>query len=117
MDIIYRSKNVEKQCRDLKKAQKDFASFGEKIIAKINLIESMESFSDIMNYSPFHCHKLSGKLKDYWSIYVNGRKCSLRMIIAPVDDNGQIVASDYDFANTCKLLNIVLIEEVSNHYE
>ena len=60
MDIIYRSKNVEKQCRDLKKAQKDFASFGEKIIAKINLIESMNSFSDIMNYSPFHCHKLSG---------------------------------------------------------
>lgn len=117
MDIVYKNKTVEKQCTNLKKAKKEFGNYGEDVIGKINLIESMPVFRDVMNYIPFHCHQLSGQQKNFWAIDVKGRKCSLRIIIVPLNEDRQIVIADDDFANTCKSLSIVLIEEVSNHYE
>lgn len=117
MDIKYKNKTLEKQCTDLRKAKKNFGNFGEDVIQKITLIESMTSFKDILNYPSLHCHQLKGTLKNYWAIDVKGRKCSLRMIIAPLDEDGKIVIADDDFHNKCKSLSIILIEEVSDHYE
>lgn len=117
MNIKYKNKTVQKQCTELRRAKKDFGIFGEDVIAKINLIEEMASFHDIINYPTLHCHQLNGKLKNFWSIDVKGRKCSLRMILAPLDDDEKMVEADANFASTCKSLNIILIEEVNNHYE
>lgn len=117
MDIQYKSNKVKKQCTDLKSAKKDFTEYAEKVLATINMIEQMTSFKDLLLYPPAHCHKLEGKNEIYWAIDVNGRKCSLRIILAPLDEVGNIVIPDSNFATNCISLNIILIKEVSNHYE
>lgn len=117
MKIIYKNNKVEKQCNNLKEAKKSFGRYGEDVIACKNLLESMGSFSDVMNYPPLHCHKLKGEMKNMWGIDVKSRKCSLRIVIAPLDEKGKKVLADSNFAITCKELKVVLIEEVGNHYE
>lgn len=117
MNIQYKNNKVEKQCTDYKKAKKDFGEYAYDVLGKINLIEEMNSFKDLLNFPSLHCHSLNGKYKNYWAIDVKGRKCSLRIILAPLDENGNIVKPDFDFSNKCVSLNIILIEEVNNHYE
>ena len=117
MDILYKNKTIEKQCTDLKEAKKLYGCYGENILGRINLLVAMKSFQDVCNYPGLNCHLLSGKLNGYWSIDVKGRKCSLRIILCPLNGDGEKVKIDDDFANECKLINIIFIEEVSNHYE
>lgn len=117
MNIQYKNNTVKKQCTDRKKAKKDFGEYADDVLGKINLIEEMTSFKDLLSLSSLRCHSLSGKSKNYWAIDVKGKKCSLRIILAPLDENGNIIQPDADFPNKCTSLNIILIEEVSNHYE
>lgn len=117
MKIQYKNDKVKKQCTDIKKAKKDFSEYAENILATINMIEQMPSFKDLLLYPPAHCHPLKGESEAYWTIDVKGRKCSLRMILAPLDENGNIVLPDANFTTNCISLNIILIKEVSNHYE
>lgn len=117
MNIQYKNDTVKKQCTDLKKAKKYFGEYADDVLGRINIIEEMTSFKDLLGLPFLHCHSLSGKRKNYWAIDVKGRKCSLRIILAPLDENGNIIQLDADFSNKCTSLNIILIEEVSNHYE
>lgn len=96
------------------------SSYADDLLAKINFIEHAESFNDIMSYIPFHCHQLEKQKKDYsgfWGLDVKGRKSSWRIIVAPLDENDNIIIPGPDFKNECKKIKIVRIEEVSNHYE
>lgn len=117
MKIKYKNKNVEKKCTKIKDAKKNFQEFGIDVLAKINIIAQMANFYDIMNYKPFNCHKLNGRFKDYWALDVKGRKSPWRFIVAPIDENEDIVKSDDGFYKTAKSLKVILIEEVSKHYE
>lgn len=117
MNIKYKNKALERQCTDLKKAKMEFGKMGEDVIAKINIIECANSFMDLVNLQSLRCHGLHGHLNDYWAIDVKGKENKLRIILAPLDENGQIVVADNDFFKICKTLKIVLIKEVSGHYE
>ena len=117
MKIMYKNKDTERICTDLKYANKKMNTYGRDLLGKINLIKNMLSFEEVMVYSPFHCHRLQGGLKDFWSLDVKGRKCQWRIIVAPVDEDGNIVKANDRFNNISKTLNIILIEEVSKHYE
>lgn len=115
MLIKYKTAKVEKICKDYKTALKALSHkiHAEKLIADINFIEQAKNFFDIIAYQPFHFHKVADK----YAIDVNGRKCSYRLIIIPLDENNNKVVAEKDFLSTAKSIEIVMIEEVSNHYE
>jgi len=117
LEIIYKDKHVEKICTNLKEAKKVLSGFATDLIAKINLIESVTSFNDIRSYLPFRCHQLQGNRNMYWALDIKGRKCSWRLIIAPLDANHNIITAGPDFFKECIKIKIILVEEVSNHYE
>lgn len=117
MEIIYKDKKTEKICTNLKEAKKELAGFATDLLAKINFIERATSFSDIRAYVPFHCHQLHGDKNKYWALDIKGRKCSWRLIIAPLDADHNIITAGADFSKECVQIKIILVEEVSNHYE
>ncbi len=117
MEIIYKDKKVEKLCTNEKEAKKILSNFAKDLQAKINLIKSATSFKDIQSYLPFHCHQLQGDKNKYWALDIKGRKCSWRLIIAPLDKEHNIITPGLDFYKECIQIKIVLVEEVSNHYE
>ena len=117
MEIKYKSKKVEGQCTNLKIARKEFQEFGKDVLGKINIIKSASNFYDVMKYSPFNCDALKGNLKNYWALDVKGRKSPWRFIVAPIDENDDIINLSEEFCAQAKTLEVILIEEVSKHYE
>ena len=120
MEVRYKDSDLEEFCHNRKKASKKLAGYADDLLAKINFIEQADSFKDIMNYQPFHCHQLGKKKKDYeglWSLDLKGRKTSWRIIVAPLDEEENILLPKDDFHSICSTIKIIRIEEVSNHYE
>ena len=120
VDVRYKSAELDELCHNRKKAAKKLAGFAEALLADINFIEQASSFNAIMSYPPFHCHPLGHKKKDltgFWGLDVKGRKTSWRIIVAPLDENENIITPGPDFMSVCKSITIIRIEEVSNHYE
>ena len=119
MKIKYHNKKVEKQCTDYKTAAKVFDSkTAEKLQALINLIENAVNLRDIAFMPHLHFHQLQGKRKksNQYAMDIDGRKSSYRLIVIPLDENGNEIVNDgtqafYDCTN------ILLIMEVSKHYE
>jgi hypothetical protein len=56
-------------------------------------------------------------MEDYWSLDIKGRKCSWRLIVAPLDAEQNIIKAGADFSKECVQIKIILVEGVSNHYE
>ena len=116
MKIIYKTKKLQEECQDIRKATKAFNSnVAEKLISAINYIESAESLIDVRNYPPFHFHQLKFDKKEYCSIYL-GKKLGYRLLVIPLL-NGKPATSEEIFSSTAIEIKIVKIEEVSNHYE
>ena len=115
MVIKYRNKTVEQQFSS--KYQKKWRypePVKEKLKAAENLIEQAESLLDIIKYPPFHFHALRGNRKDEWSIYLG--KTGYRVTLIPCDENGREIREG-DIIAQCKSIKIVVVTEVSNHYE
>lgn len=116
MLIKYKTKKLEQICTNYNKAQKMLPHkiHAEKLMATINFIKNSKNFFDIISYIPFHFHKVAdGK----YAIDINGRKCSYRLIIVPIESDCSRAVSDANFLSMAKSIEIVMIEEVSNHYE
>ncbi len=120
MKVKYKDGKLEAFCHNKKMASQKLAEYAEDLLAKVNFIEQAKSFDDIMSYVPFHCHQLGKQRKDFtgfWGLDVKGRKTSWRIIVAPLDENGNIIIPKADFKSICKSIKVIQIEEVSNHYE
>ena len=123
MEIVYKDSKVEKQCQNLKEAQKLFG--GNKILAisllaRINAIVEADIINDIIVQPQFRFHKLldkgKTKLDGYFAIDVKTKKEPWRIILRPLDDN----KNPFDQCNIDEIagsVEIVEIKEVSNHYE
>ena len=110
MTIIYDSTHVKKLCKDKKYALKamDLIVY-KKLSAIINFIENADSLLDIKNYPSFHFHDLDDEYKDQWAIYVGRTGYTIHII--PQDSNKG------DVTPYIKNIKIILIKEVSNHYD
>ena len=116
MEIKYKTTKVQKLCENFSFAKKELPfEVAEKLMAHINYIEQATCFSDIMNYPPFKCHKLSGDRKDDYALDV-GRKLGYRIIIEPMDENNKSLKKEKDINVIKKCTKIVLVVEVTNHY-
>ena len=111
MEINYGNKKVEKQCTILREAKKVFdAVTARKLFEKLNIISAAENLQSVINYGPLHFHDLKGKREGTYSMDVNGRKSSYRIICS--FDEPKI-----DIFSHSSSITIIKIEEVSNHYE
>lgn len=113
--ILYKNAAVEKQFSSkYKKFWKYPQQVKRKLEAAENYIINAESLQDIVNYPPFHFHKLRGNRDGEWSIYLGNTGYRVTMI--PCDKDGKEILEG-DIIAQCKFIKIVCITEVSNHYE
>lgn len=114
MQILYKNKNVEKQFSSkYKKSWKYPDQVKRKLEAAENFIKNSASLLDIAKYPPFHFHGLQGNRKGEWSLYLGNT--GYRVTLIPCDDDG-IEIRNGDIMARCKMIKIVYITEVSNHY-
>ncbi|EHL18520.1 hypothetical protein HMPREF9630_00245 [Peptoanaerobacter stomatis] len=117
MDIIYKDAKTEKLCTNLKEATKKLnKDIAIKLMATINFIQSSSNLKDIISYPPYHFHNLSGKREGEFAIDIGGRKSGYRLILEPLDKNGERF-KPCDIDKVTNSVKIILIVEVSNHYE
>ena len=115
MNILYENKFAEKQfCSRYKKKWKYPEQVRKKLEAAENYMINADSLMDVANYPPFHFERLRGNRKDEWSIRLGNTGYRVTMI--PCDENENEILEGDILAN-CKMIKIVKVTEVSNHYE
>ena len=115
MKILYKNKTVEQQ---FSSKYKNRWRYPEQVKTRLQSVENAfkaaTSLQDIVNYKPFRFHHLKGDRNDEWSIYLG--KTGYRVAMIPCDDNDNPITSG-DIIAQCKTIKVVLVTEVSNHYE
>ena len=115
MNILFKNKFAEKQfCSRYKKKWKYPEQVRKKLEAAENYMINADSLMDVANYLPFHFERLRGDRKDEWSIRLGNTGYRVTMI--PCDENENEILEGDILAN-CKMIKIVKVTEVSNHYE
>jgi plasmid maintenance system killer protein len=115
MTILYKNKTAKEQfCSEYKKKWRYPDQVKKKLEAAENFIKNSDSLMDIANYIPFHFERLKGDMKDEWSIRLGNTGYRVTMI--PCDDDGNEIVEG-DIMAQCKMIKIVKVTEVSNHYE
>jgi hypothetical protein len=115
MKILYKNETAKKQfCSEYKKKWRYPEQVKKKLESTENFILNAESLLDIANYPPFHFEHLKGDRKDEWSIRLGNSGYRVTMI--PCDVNGNEI-TEGDILAQCKMIKIVKVTEVSNHYE
>ena len=115
MRIIFNNKVSEKQFSSRYKNKWKYPKIVSIKLQSIeNFITSARSLADIAAYSPYHFHKLVGDRDGEWAIYVGNT--GYRVTLIPCDDDGNELVSG-DIMAQCKMIKIVMVTGVSNHYE
>ena len=112
MQVKFKNKKVERQCRDLREAKKKFPEkIAKKLFKLINYLDAAENLESVISNPFYHFHDLKGDKKGLFAMYIDGRASSYRLIVN-FDDNG----NERIFTDSIHIVEII-IEEVSNHYE
>lgn len=115
MKILYKNKTAKQQfsseCKNKWRYPKQVQI---KLQATENFFMLATSLQDIVNYKPFRFHQLQGDRKREWSIYLGNT--GYRVSLIPCDEEGNEIISG-DIIAQCKSIKVVLVTEVSNHYE
>lgn len=115
MKIIFKNAKVEKDFSSNYASKWKYpGAVKRKLAATENIIQQATSLQDIIGYSPFHFHPLKGNRKNEWSIYLGNT--GYRVTLIPCNEKEEPII-DGDIVAQCKVIKIVLITEVSNHYE
>lgn len=115
MKILYKNKAVEKQFSSEYKSKWKYPEQVKiKLEATENALKIATSLQDIASYPPFHFHSLKGDRKSEWSIYLGNT--GYRVVLIPCDNDENPITSG-DIIAQCKIIKVVLVTEVSNHYE
>ncbi len=115
MNILYKNTKVEKQfSAEYKSAWKYPKQVQIKLEAAENYIKKAASLIDVANYPPFRFEKLKGDRKNEWSIRLGNT--GYRITLYPCCDDGKEMIGG-DIMPQCRNIKIIMITEVSNHYE
>lgn len=115
MRITYRNKAAEMQFNPaFRKNWRYPKAVVDKVLAAENYIRNADSLLVVANYPPFHFHRLKGSRKDEWSIYLGNT--GYRLVIIPCDENDQAI-TEGDVLALARSIKVIMVVEVSNHYE
>ena len=117
MEIVYRDKKTYKLCTDFNYAKKELnVKVAEKLHALVGILQSAETLYDLSGLSAYRLHRLQGNMDGKFALDIAGRRSGYRLIVIPLDSNGKEWNSN-DKNDIYRMTEIVLIWEVSNHYE
>ena len=115
MQILYKNKAAREQfCSKYKKKWRYPEQIKKKLESAENFIINADSLMDIANYPPFRFEHLKGDRKYEWSIRLGNTGYRITMIPCDNDENE---ITEGDILAQCKMIKIVKVTEVSNHYE
>ena len=123
MELLYATDKVEKQCTSIKAANKLFggdAVMSRNLLSRINALKQAETIKDIIVQKSFRFHDLSNKnkrnLDGYFAMDVKTIKEPWRIILQPIDENGETY-NPFNIDQIADKVKIIEIAEVSKHYE
>ncbi len=92
--------------------EKDFSEkVAEKLHQLITFLEAADSLASVTAFPKYHFHQLKGERQGQFTIDIDGRKSSYRLIVGfREEDIEKVFSSPIE-------IEILKIEEVSNHYE
>ena len=112
MQVQYTNKTVEKQCTSLRQPKKDFSDkIAKKLLKLVNFIESADNLASVIAFPMYHFHDLKGNREGQYAMDIDGRRGSYRLIVCFHDVDKETI-----FSNASSI-EIIQIEEVSNHYD
>lgn len=115
MEILYKNPTAKKQFSpEYQKKWKYPEQVKMKLLSIENALQQAISLHDIVMMPQYHFHPLKGKRTGEWSIYVG--RTGYRVTLIPCDENKKEIL-DGDIIEKCKMIKIVIVTEVSNHYE
>ena len=117
MKIIYSNKKTEKLCEDFSKAVKELGKdVAIRLSNLLNAIESFPTLLDLLGLPQYHLHPLTGNRVYQYSLVIH-KGYKWRLIIYPLDENGEVLKDKSDERKM--LLKAVMVEvlEVSDHYD
>lgn len=116
MKIYYDNKNIKKLCNDYRYARKKLGKdVADKLHMALQFIDAAVCLVDIKNMITFRLHPLKGNRKGTYAIDL-GRKTGFRLILIPVDLDGNMWTTENDIVIYNSTDTIILLE-VSKHYE
>lgn len=99
MEVQFKNAKLKKYYQKSDSAIKKFGEVvGKRYIQRINIIKATKDLNALKKLPVLRCHPLKGNRKGQWAINLTG---SYRLIFTLEGDS----------------LEIVMIEEVSNHYD
>jgi len=117
MIIDYKNKRVKEYCENLKKANRLFGiQVAKKLLMVINFIEESNVFNDLYTHPEYRLHKLYGDKNNIFSV-VLGAKTGFRLLLSPLQENGDFYPDISDLTSVNMNTKRVFILEVTNHYE
>lgn len=112
MHIDYRNDKVREQCTNLRVAKKLVQEkVAKKLLQMINFIDAADNLASIINNPTYHFHNLKGSKKGFYAMDIDGRRSSYRLVVKFTDYSNEQIFSD------ATSIEVIEIEEVSNHYE
>lgn len=123
MELVYADNKVEAVCTSTKAAQRHFG--GDKgmaiaLMSKIQALEAAPTLQAISLMPSFYLHPLHNKgrskLQGCFAIDVKGRSNPWRLILQPLDDSHKPLGVT-NIDEVASAVKVVMIEQVSKHYE
>lgn len=115
MKILYKNKSVKQQFASEYRAKWKYPQqVAIKLMALENAIISADSLKDIVTYTPYKFHPLHGDRNGQWSIYLG--HTGFRVTLIPCDFDEKTITTG-DIIAQCTSIKVVMVTEVSNHYE
>lgn len=116
INIRFRNNKVKKLCTNYSAAQKALnVDVAERLHALINIIQNAQNINDICAIGRYNFHALKANRLGQYALD-RGRRSGWRLIVTPLDeDDHEIEISEERFFTDASL--VILIREVSNHYD
>ena len=117
MKIVYSNKKTEKLCEDFDKAVKVLnKEVATKLSYLLNAIESFPTLLDLLGMPQYRLHAL-GQNRQYQYSLVIHKGYKWRLIVYPLDENGEILKNKENEREMLSKAVMVEILEVSEHYD
>lgn len=90
MKLQYKSKKLEKECDDYRKAQSKYGDRCAKLLhQRVRELKSADSLDQMVEYRIGRCHRLTGDLKGKYALDLDH---PYRLIVEPVNDEyGEVI--------------------------
>lgn len=103
-------------CTDFRSAKAKLPpAVAQKLFAAINILNQAESLKDIAVLPTYRLHNLSGNRDGSYAMDL-GKNSGYRLVIKP-DPPISKENTSLDFFSKCQTVKIIIVLEVSNHYE